>query len=120
MVLAMSPRQLRGALLLLGIQARHFDRGRILMDLAQIHGIGFDRAEHHASQQTSTIGLEEAVQRPRQHIISVVSAIHQGGIVLGRPLPDGIQGLALDQDVLEEQQDGFAIASLPHGLGEMV
>jgi hypothetical protein len=68
--------------------------------------------EHHAGQQAGAIGREQAIERTGQHIIPIHSAVNQSGIVLGRPLPDGIEGVSLDQDVLEQQQDSFGVGSV--------
>ena len=75
--------------------------------------------EHHASQQAGAIRLEKTIERTGQHVIPILSAVHQGGIVFDGPLLDGIQGVALDDDVLEQQQDRLGVARISHCLGQV-
>src|ERR1019366_3025639 len=120
MILAIASCQLHGATPLIDVGTGQLDRGRVLVNLTQVDRIGLDGVQHYAGQQTGAICFEEPVQRTGQHVIAVSAAVNQSRVVWGGPLSNSIQGIAFDQNVLQQQKNSLGVAYLSHGLGEVL
>jgi hypothetical protein len=119
-IFAHAPLQLYRPPVLALVGPAQFDRGGVLVHLHYPHGIGLECVQDHPGQQTGAIGGEQAIQRTGDHIVAVVAAVDQGGIVLRCPFLDGIESIALDGDVLQQHQDGLGITDVAQGLGQML
>ena len=87
------------------------DGGGVVVQLVEIDGELADRVGHDGEGERGDVGVEEAVEAAADAVVVERGELRRGqsqqsGAVPRGPLADAVEGLARDQEVLEQDQEG--------------
>src|SRR5215831_9051277 len=97
--------ELNGLGILTVVGSAHHDARGIVVDLLHLEIEAVHDRQHDACLQGGPIRCKQSIKSAAELVVADLALPNQSGIVKCRPFPNGIECVALDQDVLDQRQD---------------
>src|SRR5215467_417930 len=112
--------ELNGLGILTVVGSAHHDARGIVVDLLHLESEAVHNRQYDARLQGGPIRCKQPIKSPSELVVADLALPNQSRIVKCRPFPNGIERVALDQDVLDQRQQRFGVARVLQRQGQLV
>src|SRR5258708_39659575 len=88
--------------------------------LTQVHAVSLDCADHYAGQKARSVNLKEPIQAPGERVVAVLSTVNKIWIKPRGPFLNGVKGIPLDHDILDQKDNRLRIPIILHGRAQVI